>query len=536
MNIGLKNDNAFDCFFKQGNLGFYNVFECVSVFLLDKSMGKEPINVYTIFIAVERNNIDYKQKYLTPKLISITDEVSIGILRQYISPKTVRETYVKLYEFTGKKKCDLLNLGLGNEIHLGIMERCPASFVPHDKSIPLNSVLKNNSNGSYVIEFFDCDKNIPLNEAKLYALCDKIYEIIPIDLQSLRDRIGNIIFQFPSQVLFPEISTKKNNHFDPYKLYIHFQIDPRAHDMKFQGIVTNQSDGIITGFCSKEFTEENEEIELVGVYNFDKIELTIQELNSGLIMHSFSASGIIEGFSINMEIETPIIRKINDDSIKLKQVDSTLKTPLSKGLRYQYFINKRKYDCRLETLEKSLSFSQYSNSRDKADENIRALKDIRTLINRDSRVERICLWDPYLSAKDIINTLFYSKYYNVRMMAISSAHSSRLEKESTQCEMNYDKWKTEQFDNLNAVDSDGICLEYRCQHGEFGFKFHDRFLIICYRDKRCQVWSLGKSINAIGKEHHIFQLVEHSEYILDAFDRLWKQLSDESCIVWKKEL
>lgn len=235
-----------------------------------------------------------------------------------------------------------------------------------------------------------------------------------------------------------------------------------------------------------------------------------------------------------MEIDTGLRRKIKNDFIKLKQIDSTLTTHYPKGLKFQTFINKRKYDCRLEELEKSLSFSQYSNSQNKVDENIRALTDIRTLINRDSRVERICLWDPYLSADDILSTLFYSEYYNVQMMAISSAHSAKLEKELTQCEVDYDKWKTEQFDKFNSSDSNGINLEFRCQHGEFGFKFHDRFLIICYRDKRCKVWSLGKSINAIGKEHHIFQLVEHSEYILDAFDRLWKQLSDEYCIVWKK--
>lgn len=237
---------------------------------------------------------------------------------------------------------------------------------------------------------------------------------------------------------------------------------------------------------------------------------------------------------MNMSFSTGVKRKVNNDSVALKQLESTLSTPNTKAPRFQRFIYKRKYDCRLEELEKSLSFSQYSGSSDKLDENSRALDDIRKLINRDSRVERICLWDPYLSAEDIINTLFYAEYFNVPMMAISSAHSAKLEKELTQCEIDYDKWKNEQSTKLSSSDSNGINLEFRCQHDEFGFKFHDRFLIVCYRDKRCQVWSLGKSINAIGKEHHIFQSVEHSGYILDAFDSLWKQLSDESCIVWKK--
>lgn len=265
MNNDVMNDNAFDRFLKHGDLGFYNAFECVSAFIIDKSTGKDPINVFSIFIAVERNNIDYNQKFLTPKLISITEEASLGVIRQYIKIENANQIYAKLCEYASKKKSGLLDLGLGGEVHLGSMEVCLSSFVPHDSTIPMNSVLKNNSNGSYVIEFFDCDKKLPLKENKLYALCEKIYEVIPINLQSLRDRIGNIIFQFPSQILFPEICTKKNEQFNPHKLYVHSRIDPRVHDMRFQGIVTNSYDGIITGFCSREFTENNEEIELVGV-------------------------------------------------------------------------------------------------------------------------------------------------------------------------------------------------------------------------------------------------------------------------------
>lgn len=534
MNNKAANSSSFEHLIKPGTLGFFNAFECVAIFILDKVSDNKPINIFTIFIAVERNNINYNQEYLTSKLIPITEEISMGIIRRFVETENAHQTYIKLCKYTNQKNSDLLDIGLGDEVHLGSMEICPESFVPHDHSIPINSVLKNNTNGSYIIEFFDCDKKFPLDEKNIYDLCEKIYKVIPINLQSLRDRLGNIVFQFPSQIIFPSIRSKLNGQFDPKKLYIDYQIDQRAHDKKYQGIVYNYSDGIVTGFCSKEFTEEQNEIELIGVYNFDKTQLTIQDLNSGLIMYVFSSNGVIEGFSFNMAVNLGMRRKIKNDLIEIKQVDTTLSSPIPQVHKHHTMINKRKYDRRLEDLEKTLSFSQYSDSREKADENLRALKDIRTLINRDSRVERICLWDPYLSADDILNTLFYSEYYNVQMMAISSAHSAKLEKELTQSELDYEKWKTEQFEKLNSSDSLGINLEFRCQHGVFGYKFHDRFLIVCYRDKRCQVWSLGKSLNAIGKEHHIFQLVEHSEYILDAFDRLWTQLSDESCVVWKK--
>lgn len=534
MNNKAANNSSFEHLIKPGTLGFFNAFECISIFILDKVPDNKPINIFTIFIAVERNNINYNQEYLTSKLIPITEEVSMGIIRRFVETENAHQTYIKLCKYTNQKNSDLLDIGLGGKVHLGNMEICPESFVPHDYSIPINSVLKNNTNGSYIIEFFDCDKKFPLEKKMLNNLCEKIYKFIPINLQSLRDRLGNIIFQFPSQILFPSICSVKNGVFDPEKLYIAFQIDPRAYGEKYQVIAFNHSDGIVTGFCSKEFTKEDEEIELTNVYNFDKIQLTIQDLSSGLIMYVFSSNGVIEGFSFNMAVNLGMRRKIKNDLIEIKQVDTTLSSPIPQVHKHHTMINKRKYDRRLEDLEKTLSFSQYSDSREKADENLRALKDIRTLINRDSRVERICLWDPYLSADDLLNTLFYAEIYGIQMQAISSTHSARLEKELTQCELDYDKWKTKQFEKLNSSDLIGINLEFRCQHGEFGYKFHDRFLIVCYREKRCQVWSLGKSINAIGKGHHILQLVEHSEYILDAFDSLWTQLSDESCIVWKK--
>lgn len=49
-----------------------------------------------------------------------------------------------------------------------------------------------------------------------------------------------------------------------------------------------------------------------------------------------------------------------------------------------------------------------------------------------------------------------------------------------------------------------------------------------------RVWSIGTSINSLGKKHHIIQSVEHPQIIVDAFEELWDELDSEECLVWKR--
>ena len=50
-----------------------------------------------------------------------------------------------------------------------------------------------------------------------------------------------------------------------------------------------------------------------------------------------------------------------------------------------------------------------------------------------------------------------------------------------------------------------------------------------------KVWSIGTSFNSLGNSHHIIQEVRHPQMIVDAFEELWDSLSDETCLVWRKE-
>ena len=100
--------------------------------------------------------------------------------------------------------------------------------------------------------------------------------------------------------------------------------------------------------------------------------------------------------------------------------------------------------------------------------------------------------------------------------------------------MDLPEWIIEQKKCLkNNSNNHGINLEFRVQHNNYGWKFHDRFLIFPNFNSKVKVWSLGTSVNSLGKKHHILQEIKNARHILDAFNELWNQLQHESCLVWK---
>ena len=89
------------------------------------------------------------------------------------------------------------------------------------------------------------------------------------------------------------------------------------------------------------------------------------------------------------------------------------------------------------------------------------------------------------------------------------------------------------LDNPNH-NNYGLNLEFRIQHSNYGWAFHDRFLIFPGSElKRPQVYSLGTSINSYGNTHHILQEVSHPQPVVDAFNELWDKLNHPDCLVWK---
>lgn len=154
--------DEFNKFVSCDSLGFYNFCEMISVFLVrhptDNSIKNNIHNVFTLFCFDEVKIVEKTEAFLTKKLIQISREYSLGIKRQIFDIDEVKMIYKDLCNNRDKK---FFKIGEVN-LNIGKLEGVSGVFVQEDSTIivPLNRILKNNfHNGSYILEFFDIEKN-----------------------------------------------------------------------------------------------------------------------------------------------------------------------------------------------------------------------------------------------------------------------------------------------------------------------------------------------------------------------------------------
>ena len=103
-------------------------------------------------------------------------------------------------------------------------------------------------------------------------------------------------------------------------------------------------------------------------------------------------------------------------------------------------------------------------------------------------------------------------------------------------ESRFNQWKQDMCNELsgesNSTNNHLLNLKFKCQYGQFGRPFHDRFIIFPMADGNAKCWSIGTSINSLSKAHYIIQEVSNAKQIEIAFDQLWKKLSNDPCLVW----
>lgn len=135
-------------------------------------------------------------------------------------------------------------------------------------------------------------------------------------------------------------------------------------------------------------------------------------------------------------------------------------------------IELRKYNLLMEEVKNCREFLRYGIN--KAEGREKAITDIIELMNRgDGR--KVYLWDPYLSAQDILDTWYCTKYYGVEFKAITSRADCNKDIEYSTMK----DWISKQAQLLqNGSNHYGIKMEFRCQWKGHGYEFHDRFFMI----------------------------------------------------------
>ena len=501
------------------SIGIYNKCEIIEIFGLWKEK-KEFFNIYTL-IVFENTKQENINNMLTEKLQSFKGykEISWGINRRVIEIEKVKKLYDELLEKNEYK--------LDNTLNVGKLLLLPDQYVPVmniNKSVQINNIIKNNFDiGSYILEFFDETKNnlkfLLDNPILLNSLSEQVSSILPIKIGTLSDRLGNIIFQLPiNSVEINLESIKDKNSIYPKFIGFKIEIFPKIDSLDIKNLFIRiyEEDETITRH--KIITVEDEVTE---IFLDDSFATRIEIINkgSGLLLYKSEANIMKEmNFNISVSSQQKRVFELNGQKKQLELVirDSNVYRK-TKDKSFNRWIQDRKYEAERKELEENKLFVQYF-----CKEEEKALRDIRELINKYG-ANGVYLWDPYLSAIDIKNTLYYAKYSFVPMKAISGLKQVNSKTEAKQKMLDEFQKDKQNFLFLN--------LEVRGKIGNQGYDFHDRFII--FPSEKPKVWSLGASINQLGESHHILQEVKNAQHIVNAFDKLWEELSSEECLIWK---
>lgn len=539
-----------------GCLGFYDQAEVTEIFacLPDKSV----INIFTIIVAEDRNGSDL----ISPEFINNV-RIKIKSLKGWSFG--IKQYTKNIVEIVSNLN-DLNNLGVwsasGCSLQLGNLEFQPPKFVSPDsyENVVVNRILKNNFwNGSYIVEWYDNDKlqlGAFLDQPPLLQeLSENIQEYCPIALAGVSDRLGNVLFQIPITVLMATFyhTNKKND------LALKVAWHPNATPRRLRVNCEMEYDQMINGYASYEVEGDITSIPMS--YDHGAHKGVVWDDENKLILAACRPSSFISTVSLNMSLASPEPRifMISDGdgekqiriSVKNQSIESMVGTPNSNS---DSWTQKRLYKDEKAHLLKQRKFVQYNPKSGSQDiEHEKALNDIRTLINQYGE-KGVWLWDPYLDTNDVLNTLFYCPTIGSDLRALTNldVHAEHVKCDSWFVKLlnmflgykvylkpNNSSDKSSQLESQqkklqnNNGNFYGLNLEFRARIGATGLGFHDRFIIFPKTLSGTLAWSLGTSINSLGKKHHILQQVDDGQLVADAFLELWNQLDQPEHLIWK---
>jgi hypothetical protein len=524
-----------------GVLGFYTDFEVTEVVATTDGQPN-PINVFTIVVLESRPNQEAIQPtFLNDRRIKLSKLPgwNFGIVR-YTQPVMELVSSLTTMDATCEWQASGKSLSLGRTVPL------PAQFVPPNTadSIPLNNVLKNNFwNGSYVLEWTDRNKVAlqPLfdNPELLQKLSTEIHEFAPLKLASLSDRLGNLLVQFPVTVLMSNFgSTRSDNGF-----FVEVAWHPSATPRNLRANCDVEFDGVVCGYISSTVQIPITRLPIPSSRGLHRG--IIWDEQHQLLLADSAASSFINtiAFGIHMMDPEPRVFTVKEPDGSLLSHRIALSHSPVRSLVGDAdndanggWTTKRMYRDELDKLARQRVFIQYKpvpgESRQVAHE--RALTDLRALINQYGG-GGAWLWDPYLSARDVLNTLFHCKHAGADLRALTGAKAANDDESNSSMRQDYLDRQRQELDDSQS-NFRGLHLEFRARNGQAGWPFHDRFLIFPKTDDRgALAWSLGTSVNNVGVEHHILQRVDDGQLIVDAFQDLWNQLDRPEHIVWRRQ-
>jgi len=534
-----------------GVVGAYKECELTHIYLFEIESNK--IYHYYAVLSYEEyieSNEDFKEIFLTPKPIKINNKYKLGIKQSRLSFNCAKDIFNGLC--TGYLSVENKTFCISSAFTV-----LPKTHIPSywDNNVPLlHKVLKPNFWGdNYIIEFFSTQNPFDglLSSKDFTIINENIKKYINIDLESINDRIGSYVFQFPITLINADIHSKRDWCNAEYSIQTY---PPFIKEKDIISIISTELDNVITGCNNIEGVCKNHLFEVGDSNNFkllviNKENKLIYRHLKGNYLRYFNFGGGI-GF-YNSEPRT--FTNSDNEEISIDLFSNNFDSGnLSNGNYSERIRRRMKHN---NVIKASGEFAIFINERKEA------LFYIRDLIQKKyNDVSEIWMLDPYLLSKDIIDTLYYHTQRDIKFKCITSYKKSKLliepqvVKESSffyifkwffklfktekRKSRNYyfKKYKSEQKNYfLTHSNNLGIILEYRVTHENIGFDFHDRFLFFIPKeaDGIPTAYSLGTSVNSLGKAHHIIQKVPDSKELVNTFQELWKMLDNESSLIIK---
>lgn len=362
-------------------------------------------------------------------------------------------------------------------------------------------------------------------------------------LDELSDRIGNVVCKF-------EIETLRTT---PKRLGEHgmvysFELTPEiAHDMNLHLHIEQEHDRLLYEYVDESFClHPGESIEKGVEPNQCKTTLTVSDAESTLILfravadqavYSSYYGQITPGVIVAHSVRQYRTVKVGDKeyTVPLNGVEMVGEPPLLVEMADAEERQQKWQDA----FFKEQNYLRVYN----AGQHDEALSNIRAIINKQLLwdLDEIRIIGPYLSPNDILNTVALCEKPSIRVCCLTDIHTISHNKDA-KADILTDGIQDAAFDEIrNSFQKeleDGLGqetdlrLSFRTVHGNNGSSFHDRYLILKYQRNKTRVWSLGTSVNSVGKSHHIIQIVESPILIDDFFDEVWSKTNTDKCKIY----
>lgn len=534
-----------------GVLNSCNYAEVVQVILLRK-MDNVCLNYFTHVLFSSDFSEEESSVFLTDRPISINSEYKVLITKEKIARDSVLDILQNAAEsqtWEWKEDKALLDDVFPIDLQF-IPETDPTGSKTSDSTlVPIELALygSNFSGGYYLCELFSAKTVLATSlstddNRKIQDVINKAK--LGFNLESLFDRVGNIMCKIPMDII----------RHKPVKLspergiagqFILENSCTEPLECVLQIILESDNTIIETRVEEMVFSEKGE----IREYSIDPnryiSRIILADKKSGIIYYSavrdysfgsnYYAMITPPQFGIQSSLKRIIVIDGRDKEIELTNIAGIGGVSIDKEI---FEIEKRQHKWMTEYEYKHHFFRSFVVRQE--NEAIQTVIDICNDRDLFWDLEEVWLVDPYLSADDILKTVVYCGKYGIsikcltHIAAINGNRETRIET-TTEGESLFEATVSRYNGILkNALGKQkDLKLEYRTVAGMTGISFHDRYLILKCGLNKSRAWSLGISVNSLGKSHHIIQIVQSPMDVIDTIDTIWNQSLSEECLIFK---